>query len=566
MNPVAPARPPLSSLKRAMRSSFPNGSPLRVLLAAFLLLLGMAGCSGGCGELAERMRPVPPRPVGGEARFGLAVEPLSFNPLVATDDYSQDLLAQLFPTLAEVRVGPGAPPAFEPALAESWELEPGGGALTFRLRADLFWSDGRPVGAEDVRFTWQAQVDPAVGWPGAPSKSTITDVEVVDPTTVRFRFTHPLLDPVLTAVEGRILPAHVWSKIPFEAWKEGEAPKKHVTCGPYRLEKIKPGEEIVLEPDARRPEALKPAIGKVIFRIFPHEEALLQAALDGDLDLAVGIAPERVAEAKATTGLRVVPVEDPTVSFIVWNTTRPPFDVAGVRRAMTLALDRQSMVDRLLAGVGRVASSPITQGSWASNPALAPLAFDREAAKAELALAGYVDPDGDGWLERDGEKLAFQVLVNEENPLRERVAANLREQLRQIGVQVVIRKLPMAEVRRLAREHEFTALISSWRLGPRVGLEMFHSAEAERGFNFAGYTDPALDRLIDQARSTADRDEARELWREVQAKLSEAQPWTLLFERPRFDLVRERLQGVGAEPRPFLRLWTWWIQSETPSP
>ena len=164
------------------------------------------------------------RPAADSARsvtVGTTAELDSINELTsASDRFSTEVIERLFAGLLDEQSDWSEhPPSLEPELAESHEVSPDGRTVLFRLRPEARWSDGNPVTAEDVRFTFEAQRSPEVAWNFASSKDGIEAVEVLDPRTVRFHLhtTHPY--QLIDINDGRILPSHAWCRLPFEQWR-----------------------------------------------------------------------------------------------------------------------------------------------------------------------------------------------------------------------------------------------------------------------------------------------------------------------------------------------------------
>ena len=193
----------------------------RRLWCSLVLLAGLAGvlaCGGGDEAPAQPVGEAP-KP-GGTLVIGSISDVDSWNEYISQQSFANFLLRRVYLRLAEQKPGPlSHPNDYEPSLAESWEASKDGLSLTFRLR-EVSWSDGTPIGAEDVRFTWQAQTSEHVPWIGAASKTRIRDVEVVDARTIRFHFDAVYPYQFLDAIEGGILPKHVFGEIPFERWKD----------------------------------------------------------------------------------------------------------------------------------------------------------------------------------------------------------------------------------------------------------------------------------------------------------------------------------------------------------
>lgn len=484
------------------------------------------------------------------------------NPLMAADPYSQDVLSQLYLPLVEVG-GPGEDPIL-PALAASWSRGEDGLSVAFTLQEGLSWSDGEPITAEDVRFSFEAHTHPGIRWPGAAFKGAITQVEAADDLTVIFRFERPDPEDVLSAGSGPILPAHAWSRIPFEDWPTHDFNRKPVTGGPFLIHKR--GEAtLTLRPNPAWPELLRPLLGQVTFRALGSEAAILDAALAAQVDFIAGVPPARLSELRAAGQWRFQGADDFTTDFVAWNTARPPFDSAQMRQAMTLAIDRDALVARVLAGFGRVGGGLISPQQWAFDASVPRWPLDRERALEDLAELGWTDSDGDGWLDKGGARLSFALFSNEESPLRGTYAAQIRDQLREVGIHVVVRTLPMAQLGRLLISHDFDAVVSTWRGSPRVDLSMFHSAAAQGGHNYGAFGDPELDTLLEEA-PTAPRERAAELWSRAQVILHEAQPYTVLAERQRVDALRRDLRGIRPSPSPLRDLAHWWVAPVPPQP
>jgi ABC-type transport system substrate-binding protein len=198
----------------------PCGRPARFLLPALLIFAFLAGCK-------EKASPPQPRAAEGPRRGGTIVtgwgaEPSGLNEYTTpSTNTTNEVLFLLFQHLLEEQPDFfSGPPALTPQLARSYDWSDDHKTLTFHLREDAVWSDGVPVTSEDVRWSWQAQKDPDVAWDSIFMKSEITDVEAVDPHTVRFHFRRAYAKQLLDANEGVILPRHAWSKIPFSRWRE----------------------------------------------------------------------------------------------------------------------------------------------------------------------------------------------------------------------------------------------------------------------------------------------------------------------------------------------------------
>ncbi len=505
------------------------------------LAAAMSACSGE--------RPGTPAPLP-KVAVGATIADLSgVNELLAADvQFTTDILDQLFvQLLSEQADFTEHPPTVAPELAKSYDWSDDHRALTFHLREDAVWSDGVPVTAADVRWTWQAQVSPEIAWTYADLKDAITDVEVVDPHTVRYHFREAYSSQLLDAIEGKILPQHAWGQIPFAEWRQrADWFRDHlVTSGPFRLAAWRPGEEVVLARNERYFEAGLPKLDKVIFRVAPDAATHIDQLLAGTLDFACGVTPADAARIAARRDLRIVAFDNRQYDYVCWNTLRAPFDDPEIRRALTLAIDRQALVDTLFKGYARVASSPIPSNFWAHDPALAPLPYDPAAARRILAEKGFSDRDGDGIVERQGRPFAFELTTNSSNRIRTAALVMIQEQLRKVGIAATPRTLEIHALTEANREHAFDATLSGWAIDTTLDLKpYFHSSESAGGYNFGSYHNGEVDRLLEAARRAATPQGALPDLLRTQQILHAEQPYTFLWEPQRLCAVRDDLTDV----------------------
>jgi peptide/nickel transport system substrate-binding protein len=478
----------------------------------------------------------------------------------ATRQFDQDLLAQMFLRLAQEQPDyTQHPPTFAPQLARAWETSADGLTLTFHLRDDVQWSDGVPVTADDVRFTWQAQTSAAVGWPNSYLKESIRDVEVVDPHTVRFHFTRADPDHLLDANEGFILPAHAWKQLPFAKWPESaDWFRDHlVVHGPFTLASWKPQQEIVLRANPRYFEAGKPKLTQVAFRIVPDETARLEELLSGAAGLVEAIPPDRADAVAKAPGRRLLTVWQRQYTAIVWNTKRPPLDDPLVRRALTLAIDRPGLVEAIWRGRARIADSPILSTVWAHAADLHPWPYDLVEAKRLLAARGFADTNGDGLLERDGKPLAIELSTTTGNQVRRDAVVLIQEQLRRAGVAITTVFREPAAQRAKLDGHEFDGALTAWAMATDLDLRYGFDGRDPDGTNWGGYRNAEVDRLLDTIEREPDREAARPLYDRLQKVLHEDQPYTFLWEPPRLIGIDARLRATPSALSTFTGLADW---------
>ncbi len=517
-------------------------------LAALAVLLGLAaGCSGGgSGDAPAPDAAGEPRR-GGTAIVGTGFDLDAWNEYLARRDTTVRWLRRMYLPLAR-ETSPGKPgdAAYEPALAGSWSFSADRTELTFVLR-EATWSDGEPIEADDVVYTWRAQTDPASPWVGAGSKSRIVAVEAdpADPRRVTFRFDGPYPYQFADAVEGAILPRHRFEPIPVADWTTHDWSQERVGSGPFLLDAYTPGNEIVF---VRNPAYWRdgfPRLDRVVVRIVSEPSILLTQLRTGEIDLVDKLSPRDAERLSRDDSIRVVDYPASDVDFVGWNCARPPFDDPRVRRALTLAIDREALVDELLFGHGRVATS-LVPSSWAAAATLDPLPHDPRAARALLREAGYRTADGE-----PGEPLAFTLLTNAGNALRQDVATKIQAQLAAVGVEVA---LSTPESRALTGDlvaGTFDGFLRGLTISGRPPLDIVFTQAAipteenpRAGMNVMRYRSAALDAAVADAAAARDWDALKTALDRAQRQIAEDLPMTPLYETRGLAAHGPNLAGV----------------------
>lgn len=467
------------------------------------------------------------------------------NELKGGSKLSRDIQALLFPQLARERGDHhNHPPTFAPNLADSWEFSSDLRTLTFHLDPDRMWNDGIPVTADDVYWTWQAQTSAQVAWPDSYLKENIETVEVLDAQTVRFTFTSPSRSQFFEVNEGFILPKHRWSQLPFEKWKDESDffLENLATAGPFRFEKWTPQGEIVLNRNEAGP---KGSVDRVVFRIIPHQATQVAELLAGSVDM-IRSAPIAFADRiEASPDHQILPYDAAQYNFLVWNIQNPLFHKVAVRRALTLAIDRERLVKSIYGNRALVGISPIPRNMWAFDPSLEPWPFDPQEARRLLDQEGWSDHDGDGFLDREGQVFEFELITNTGNQLRADACVLIQQDLERVGIRVQLRSLELASMIRALSKQEFDGVLSAWGISTDLDFRYaFHSEEIDGGSNFGSFRNPELDAILDGIQHTTDQDEAKELFQAAQRLIHQEQPYTFLWEPTRMVALSRRWENV----------------------
>jgi peptide/nickel transport system substrate-binding protein len=518
-----------------------------VALVAMLPLLAALGC--------RREPPAPPAPPRAEGpRQGGQVIVATFADVTTFNDYQSagevtesEIIDLLYPTLMveqpDYRLHP---PSFAPRLATSWEYSPDGRTVTFHLRPDARWSDGVPITAEDVRFTFTAQKDARVGWTDMELKDFIKDVVVVDPLTVRFVFSRAYPYQLMDANDGHIVPAHAFGKIPFERWRTADFEPGLVTGGPFRLAGHTPQQTIILERDPSWWGTPRPYLDRLVFRVLPEIGSQLGQLLAGEVHLVPVVPAPEAARIQASPDLQLVEFPSRTYGLVFWNNRNPLFADRRVRRALSLAVNRKSLVDTLFQGHARLSNGPVLSSMWAYNDTLPQLPYDPKLAGELLAQTGWRPARSEGTLRRGARSFTFDLLYPAGNTMRQQMALLIQTDLARLGVHVRPLQVEFTSLIARLESGDYEAVIWAWTEATKVDLTALWGTpgETEGTDNYLGYSNPELDRLIAAAREETDVAKAKALFDRAQALIVEDQPVTFLYEADQLVGMSRHLRGA----------------------
>lgn len=560
-----------SSFLRLWNTTFPSRLAIAVVC---LVLLACGGAETSPDETGGGMEAPPANKT---ITIVSSIDMRDVNELTAESTPIHTALhyyALFLPLLEEQPDFADGPPSFEPRLAKSWQFSDDRKTLTFHLRPNVVWSDGMPVTAEDVRFTWEAQTHPDIRWNIAEIKRHITDVEVVDEHTVRFHYDAIYANQLLDAIGGVILPKHAWGELPFAEWRESAEwfRENLVVSGPFTLTSWEPQQRFVLERNPRFFRLDRPRVDRIVFRVVPERTSALALLRSGEAHLIDWARPGDAAELEDHPEIRIETFTIRGFNALIWNTSRPLFKSPKVRRALTMAIDRERIVEALYYGYAKVGFSPFPANLWVQHPDLEPWPYDPETARQLLAEEGWRDTDGDGLLDKaDGESrrtFSFEILTPAGNELRQDILTMVQQQLEAIGVEAKQRVLEFNTQLTREREHDFDASFDAWGLPTNLDLSTFyHTDAAEDRFNFGVYSNPDADRILDEIGNHIDPQEALPLFYELQELLHEEQPVTFLYEPVRIVPMRRSL--VHADPNllsTFFDLEEWELEEPPASP
>lgn len=480
------------------------------------------------------------------AIFPIIANPGTLNPIQVASTAELQVATTIHDSLVRLD-----PTTFEPKpqLAESWSVSEDGLIWTFKLRAGVKWHDGTEFTADDVKFTTDKMLDPAVNSARGRQFALVSETKVVDPLTVEFHLTSPWAAfPVIIAGRWTAAPKHILESVDLAT--DTTYSSNPVGVGPYKFVEWAASDHVSLEAN---PDYFlgAPKIPKIVFKVLPDSNVQIVQLRNGEIDAIPFFADASIPAVQGQGGLVVDQGWGSIWYAVHLNMNRADlFGDQKVRQALSYAIDRQALIDSLLNGVGQIATGPIIPAiEWAYNPNVKTYPYEPETAKQLLRDAGWTENDG-GW-EKDGTKLAFKLSAFRGNATVEQSTVLVQQYFADIGVKAEIEMLEfgtfVTDVRDNRSADGYYSFISYMTPEPEPdgNYAYFHSSNAERGSNFTAYVNPEVDDLLDSGRASSDQEARKPIYNRLQEILAEDMTRIFLFYPPTNVVRHDYLKGLS---------------------
>jgi peptide/nickel transport system substrate-binding protein len=494
---------------------------LLALAVAAAVALSFIFASGLFGSGGDQNTPYVEAVVGSPQRI---------NPLFAyLNDTDRDLVSLVFSGLTRL----AADGQVLPDLAESWSYSSDGRTVTFQLRHNVKWHTGVPFTSADVLFTFNLLADPNLkSDPDQAALWQTVHCTAPDDFTVACTLSQPFA-PFLAYATIGIVPRHLLEGTGAAALMEDAFNRAPVGTGPYRLTHIDDTNTLLTAYADYHLGA--PGVRQIDLRFFPDMGTAAAAIVSGNADgLLVDTSAKAYSESRSA------------YTMLYLNNSEPPLIDAKVRRAVSLAVDADAIISNLLAGRGLRGDTPIPPGTWAFNPDHQPPGRDVGRARQLLDEAGWVLPDGADIRQRNGTELRISIMTDRD-ALRGAVADVIARQLAEAGIAAtVVREDSTALVRDFLLPRRYEAAVFGWEPGPDPDpYSAWHSSQATGdGRNLAGYSDPAADSVIEDARRSNNLDQRQSLYYTFQQLFEDAAPSVLLYYPVLTYFVSDEVKNV----------------------
>ena len=451
---------------------------------------------------------------------------------------------------------------------KSWQVSKNRMMDKVVIRDDLVWSDGKPITAHDVEFSFKVIMSSTVPVPAVRSGTDqIRWIKAYDDHTLVF-FHKDALATNIWNLNFPVIPKHIYEKSIAEDPTLQDSPyhvkleNDPVVGGPYRITRRIRGQEIVL---TRREDYYmhngrqvrdKPYFKEVRFRIIPDPTVALLALKKGEIDEMI-LRPEQWQTQTDSDDFYRLNTKafglEWVYFYFCWNTDTPFFSDARVRKAMSYSFNYREMLDKLLYGLYEPCNGVFHQTSpWApAKGVLKPYKQDLDKAEELLDEAGWTDSDGDGVRDKmiGGRRVKFEFrIICNNDPLRIAICSLLRENLDRIGVMCEVRPLEFTVLQEKSRKHEFHAMFGGWGTGadPDTSENIWRTG---RNRNFGKYANAKIDELFAQGKKEFDPQKRAKIYAQIHKILYEDQPYTWLYFRNSFYGFNKRLRGYNFSPR-----------------
>jgi peptide/nickel transport system substrate-binding protein len=499
--------------------------------------------------------------------LGIYQEPENLNTYIGV----QTVITYVHRPFAEYLIDVNEKGEYVPVLAtEVPSLENGGVSedgltITYKLKKGVKWSDGQPFTSADVKFTWEALINPKNLVKSRSGYELIESVETPDDHTAVVKYKE-YYAPYLTRF-APVLPKHILGQL--DNMNDAPYNRMPVGTGAFRVTEWVSGDHITMEKNPYYREADKVKIDKLFFKIIPSREVGIAQIQAGDVDGVWDLIEAQIPMMEKNPEISLCLSNGLVSERLIMNHSTPlppnngnpdyPHPILAdlrVRQAIQYAIDKDTIIDKLLYGKAQPGTTEIPDG-WAHNPDVKPTEYDPEKAKQLLDAAGW-KPGADGIREKDGTRLRLKITTTTGNKLREMVEQVLVAQMKAVGIEFYIENVPSSvlfgswanDADRKKGRYDILMYTTGPGIDPHQQYEgYFHSknipteANGGSGYNYTRHRDAELDKWLDLAGKAPSLEKRAEAYRKAQARVAEIVPHIYLYRRVNVHAFRNNIKG-----------------------
>ncbi len=521
-----------------------------------LVLVPIVGCTSGV--------PATPAPTAAaeSARGGVYIDSVigdgvSLQPLITSDNPSR--LYQQLVWAPLTRIDPKTLEIVGVLYEDHPTFSSDGAKMTWRLRPGVQWSDGKPITAHDVAFFWQKMMDEKVKFPYRKTYAdTFTDVKALDDVTVEYALQVPGYCPTIVNAglsDGGILPKHVFENLDINQNDVNDKPA--VTSGYFKFKEWQKGDHFSAGPAYKGFVRGQPLLDGYTFRVVKDQAVATQLFKTQDVDFAV-VDPvdwDEISQLPFAQPVPFYPATGASWTYIGFNLRNPVLADKALRQAISTAIDKQALIDKIRLGHAKPIYSFLPASSWAAADEQDLPHFDFDPARANKMLddAGYRrGPDGMR-LAKDGKPLKLRLEYNADNKQREQISLITQQYLKEVGIATQVNAVEWnAYLEKVNMTHDVDMFVLGWiaSYDPSSSKSIW---AFDGGQNSTGYKNPQVDELFRKAETVpgckqADRKAA---YVDIQKMIAQDQPYVFLYTQENLYVYNKRvnlnaLTGLGA--------------------
>ncbi|MBM4170965.1 MAG: hypothetical protein FJ214_03735 [Ignavibacteria bacterium] len=473
-----------------------------------------------------------------------------------------------------------------PLLAEEWKWNSDSTSVSIKLRDDVYWSDGKKVSSDDVVYSFDLYSDanvqsrffgifsnyftkPDLSIDLKKSFEKINDLEL----KIKFK---PQSVPSVFDFDMPILPKHIFEKNDRRELATSEINVKPIGCGPYQLDNWTRNQNIRLVKNENSFLIKENSVKEIYFKIVPDYNSLLNQIMKGEIDLAQNIRPEDVASLKSQVHLQISSRKGRSYDYVGLNNIDPNefqksgklspnqyFGNAKIRMAVSLAINRKSILDEFLLGNGELMVTPISPIFKSEiDKSLNPIEYNLTKSREILRNEGWTDTNGDGIIEKNGKKFALTLNVPSGNPLRTYSSTIVQNNLKAVGIDLQIATLEPSIFFNKMFKKEFDIWIAGWGVPIPLDLKPYwHSNPSIGGANIVSYTNKNLDKILEQLSRKVSNNTRTELLKQFQKIIADEQPVSFLYWIDTIVASNKKIQNLQINPLGSVQqCWNWVIE------
>lgn len=540
----------------------------------FLKLITTAAVVLNLASVAQATTANASAPKGGSFNYNFDAEPESLHPIMGGDVYNQYFNNYVHDSMCANNFNTWA---FDPRLAEKWEIGKDGLSFTFFLRKDATFHNGEPVTADDVKFSLETIREPkhqALNM--LPYFEKISKVEVIDKHTVKFTASEKYFQNLNSLCGMIILPKSVYGDIN----KSVKMQKEAIGAGPYSLLKYDKGQSITIKRNDKwygwNVAALKGFYNfdQINFRFTKDDNILVERLKKGDIDYAEFKSTDTFLKAtgkpfKAKTtaekfiGLAVKNDMPKSYGYIGFNFKDPILADKNVRLAFAHLVNRAEMNKKFAENLNHLATSPVPVGT-AQSPANKAIEFNPAKAKELLNKSGWADADKNGVLEKEinGKKTELKLTFIYANKDSEKQWTIIKEDCKKAGIDIELKLLEWNTFIKNVDERQMQLWAMGWGGGDVEGdpKQIWHSSSASKGgSNYGTYANPEVDKLIDEGRQELDPKKRTAIFKKAYGLIADDVPYVFLFNRKyEYYGMSNKVKSPGDTFKYDFGFRTWW--------